>query len=161
LVFMVLAGTFESLIHPLTVVAAVPLALIGVAAILGPVGQPLGVMALLGMIVLAGVAVNDAILLIDAARRLMIEGVERREALASAAGIRLRPILMTTATTVLAMLPLALGSGEAARLRSPLALTIIGGILASTACSLLVVPSVYLLLDRFRPRNWRSSEGPS
>ena len=161
LVFMVLAGTFESLIHPLTVVAAVPLALIGVAAILGPVGQPLGVMAVLGMIVLAGVAVNDAILLIDAARRLMIQGVERREALARAAGIRLRPILMTTATTVLAMLPLALGSGEAARLRSPLALTIIGGILASTFCSLLVVPSIYLLLDRLRPRSWRSSVGRS
>lgn len=161
LVFMVLAGTFESLIHPLTVVAAVPLALIGVAAILGPVGQPLGVMAMLGMIVLAGVAVNDAILLIDAARRLMNEGVDRREALARAAGIRLRPILMTTATTVLAMLPLALGTGEAASLRSPLAMTIIGGILASTVCSMLVVPSIYLLLDRFRPRSWRSSEGRS
>ena len=158
LVFMVLAGTFESLIHPLTVIASVPLALIGVAAILGPVGQPLGVMAMLGMIVLAGVAVNDAILLIDAARRLMSEGVERREALAKAAGIRLRPILMTTATTVLAMLPLALGGGEAASLRSPLAMTIIGGILASTAGSILVVPSVYLLLDRIRPRSWRSSE---
>ena len=81
----------------------------------------------------------------------MARGVARRDALARAAGIRLRPILMTTATTVLAMLPLAVGTGEAAQLRSPLALTIIGGILGSTVCSLLVIPSIYLLLDRLRP----------
>jgi HAE1 family hydrophobic/amphiphilic exporter-1 len=154
LVFMVLAGTFESLIHPLTIVVAVPFALIGVAAILVPLGRPLGVMELLGVIVLAGVAVNDAILYVDRARSLIAEGMERRRALARAASLRLRPILMTTATTVLAMLPLAIGSGEAARLRSPLALTIIGGILASTAASLFVIPSVYTLLDslRFRRR---------
>jgi len=150
LVFMVLAGTFESLIHPLTVVASVPLALIGVAVMLVPAGRPIGVMEMLGMIVLAGVAVNDAILLIDAARRLMNSGLSRVEALARAASIRLRPILMTTATTVLALLPLALGTGEAARLRSPMALTIIGGILASTICSLLVIPCIYMLLDRLR-----------
>jgi HAE1 family hydrophobic/amphiphilic exporter-1 len=152
LVFMVLAGTFESLVQPLSVVVAVPLALIGVAAILVPMGRPIGVMEMLGMIVLAGVAVNDAILLVDTARRLMREGLARREALARAASLRLRPILMTTATTVLAMLPLALGTGEAARLRSPLALTIIGGIVASTLGSLLVIPCVYALLDRMRPR---------
>jgi HAE1 family hydrophobic/amphiphilic exporter-1 len=155
LVFMVLAGTFESLIHPVTVVASVPLALIGVAAVLVPLGRPIGVMEMLGMIVLAGVAVNDAILLIDAARRLMREGVSRTEALARAAGIRFRPILMTTATTVLALLPLAVGAGEAARLRSPLALTVIGGIVASTIGSLLVIPCLYLALDRLRPRRSR------
>jgi HAE1 family hydrophobic/amphiphilic exporter-1 len=151
LVFMVLAGTFESLIHPLTVAAAIPLALIGVAAVLVPLGRPVGVMEMLGIIVLSGVAVNDAILLLDTARRLISSGVPRRAALARAAGIRLRPILMTTATTVLALLPLALGTGEAARLRSPLALTVIGGIIASTIGSLLVIPCVYLLLDRLRP----------
>jgi HAE1 family hydrophobic/amphiphilic exporter-1 len=152
LVFMVLAGTFESLIHPLTVVSAVPLALIGVAALLVPLGRPIGVMELLGMIVLSGVAVNDAILLVSAAVQLMREGVPRREALARAAGIRLRPILMTTATTVLALAPLALGAGEAARLRSPLAITIIGGIVTSTLGSLFLLPSLYLLLDRLRFR---------
>jgi HAE1 family hydrophobic/amphiphilic exporter-1 len=151
LVFMVLAGTFESLIHPLTVVASIPLALIGVAAVLGPMGRPIGVMEILGAIVLSGIAVNDAILLIDAARRQIANGLPRREALARAAAIRLRPILMTTATTVLALLPLALGTGEAARLRSPLALTVIGGIIAATLGSLLVIPNVYLLLDRLRP----------
>jgi HAE1 family hydrophobic/amphiphilic exporter-1 len=152
LVFMVLAGTFESLIHPLTVVAAVPLALIGVGAVLVPLGHPIGVMEMLGMILLAGIAVNDAILLLDAARRLMADGLARTEALARAAGTRLRPILMTTATTALALLPLALGAGEAARLRSPMALTIIGGIVASTLGSLFVIPCLYLLLDRLRGR---------
>ncbi len=151
LVFMVLAGTFESLLHPLTVAASVPLALIGVAAILGVMGRPIGVMEMLGIIVLAGVAVNDAILLVDTAARLMKEGMDRKAALARAAGLRFRPILMTTATTVLALLPLALGMDEAARLRSPMALTVIGGILASTLASLTVIPCLYLLLDRLRP----------
>jgi len=151
LVFMVLAGNFESLIHPLTVVAAVPLSLVGVAVVLVSLGRPIGVMELLGMIVLAGVAVNDAILLVDSARRQMAAGLPRVDALARAAGLRLRPILMTTATTVLALLPLAIGAGEAARLRSPLAWTIIGGIVASTLGSLCVIPCLYLLFDRMRP----------
>jgi HAE1 family hydrophobic/amphiphilic exporter-1 len=152
LVFMVLAGTFESLVHPLTVVASVPLALIGVALILVPLGRPIGVLELLGIIVLSGVAVNDAILLVETTRRLRGSGLERSAALARAAALRLRPILMTTATTVLALIPLAIGAGEAARLRSPLALTVIGGILASTVSCLLVIPCLYLLLDRLRPR---------
>ncbi|MCH2337459.1 MAG: efflux RND transporter permease subunit, partial [Pseudomonadales bacterium] len=151
LVFMVLAGSFESLIHPLTVLAAVPLGLIGVAVALVPGGQPIGVMAMLGLIVLAGVAVNDAVLLIATARRLMTEGRSRIEALAEATGIRLRPIIMTTLTTVLVLLPLAFGAGEGAELRTPMAITIIGGIIASTLGSLFVLPSLYLLLDRLHP----------
>ncbi len=152
LVLMVLAGTFESLVHPLTVLASIPLALIGVAAVLVPIGRPIGVMAMLGAIVLAGVAVNDAILLAATARRLITGGMERTQALARAAGIRLRPILMTTLTTVLALVPLAVGAGEAAALRGPLAWTVIGGILTSTVGSLLVIPCIYLLLERLRPR---------
>jgi HAE1 family hydrophobic/amphiphilic exporter-1 len=151
IVFMVLAGTFESLLHPLTIIASVPLSMIGVAALLVPVGRPIGVMEMLGLIVLAGVAVNDAILLVDSARRLMREGMDRAAALARAAGIRLRPILMTTLTTVLALLPLAIGTSEAARLRSPLALTMIGGLLAQMVGSLVVIPCLYVVLDRLRP----------
>jgi HAE1 family hydrophobic/amphiphilic exporter-1 len=151
LVFMVLAGTFESLLHPITVLAAVPLASVGVAAALVPAGRPVGVMAMLGLIVLAGVAVNDAILLVATARRLIAGGMERTAALARAAALRLRPIVMTTATTVLALLPLAIGGGEAAQLRTPLALTVIGGIVASTLASLFVIPCLYLALDRLTP----------
>ena len=152
LVVMVLAGTFESLLHPATVLAAIPLALVGVALVLVPAGRPIGVMAMLGLIVMAGVAVNDAVLLLATARQLMVRGAARVDALAQAAGIRLRPIVMTTLTTVLALLPLALGAGEGAELRAPMALTIIGGILASTVGSLLVLPCLYLVLDRLASR---------
>ncbi len=157
LVLMVLAGTFESLLQPVTVLAAIPLALIGVAVVLLPSGQPIGVMAMLGFIVLAGVAVNDAVLLIATARQLMEEGRDRLDALAAAAGIRLRPILMTTLTTALALTPLVFGSGEGAQLRAPMAITIIGGIVASTLGSLLVLPCLYLLLDRFSPASRRAT----
>jgi len=157
-VLMVLAGTFESLLQPLTVLAAIPLALVGVAVALVPSGQPIGVMAMLGFIVLAGVAVNDAVLLITTARQLMAEGRPREEALAAAAGIRLRPIVMTTLTTALALTPLVFGTGEGAQLRAPMALTIIGGIVASTLGSLLVLPCLYLVLDRLSPRSRRAAE---
>jgi HAE1 family hydrophobic/amphiphilic exporter-1 len=150
LVLMVLAGTFESLVHPVTVLASIPFALVGVAAVLVPGGRPIGVMQFLGLIVLSGIAVNDAILMVQTARQLMAQGLERKKALARAAAIRLRPILMTTATTVLALLPLAIGVGEAAQLRAPLALTIIGGIITSTLFSLFVIPCLYLLLDHLR-----------
>ena len=152
LVLMVLAGTFESLLHPWTVLTAIPLSVVGVAALMGPLGDPIGVMAMLGLIVLAGIAVNDAILLVAAAQQVQRDGVDARVAVARAAAQRLRPILMTTLTTAVALLPLALGASEAARLRSPMAQVIIGGILASMLASLLVVPCVYVLLERLRGR---------
>lgn len=148
LVLMVLAGSFESLLQPIAVLAAIPLALVGVAAALLPSGDPLGMMAMLGCIVLAGVAVNDAVLLIVTAQQLRAEGRTAAEALAAAAGIRLRPITMTTLTTALALTPLIFGTGEGAALRAPMAITIVGGILASTVGSLLVLPCLCLLLDR-------------
>ena len=152
LVLMVLAGSFESLLHPITVLSAIPLALIGVALILVPMGQPVGVMAMMGFIVLAGVAVNDAVLLLSTARRLINDGMERVDALVQAAGIRLRPIIMTTLTTVFVLLPLIFGTDEGAALRAPMALTIIGGIITSTIGSLIVLPSLYLVLERVQDR---------
>ena len=148
---MILAGSFESFIHPITVLAAIPLSLIGVAVALGSMGAPIGVMAMMGLIVLAGVAVNDAVLLLSTARQLIERGENRVDALVSAAGIRLRPILMTTLTTVLVLTPLVFGTGEGAALRAPMAITIISGIIASTIGSLLILPCLYLLLDQLRP----------
>ena len=162
LVLMVLASAFESLKHPITVLAAIPLALIGVAVVLVPLAAPLGVMAMLGLIVLAGVAVNDAVLLLATARQLMADGIERKLALALASGVRLRPIVMTTLTTALALTPLVFGTGEGAELRAPMALTIIGGIIASTVGSLLVLPCLYLLLDDLGLPAWlRRSPKPA
>ena len=149
LVFMVLAGTFESLLQPITVLSAIPLALVGVAVAIVPQGMPIGVMTMLGLIVLSGIAVNDAVLLLTTARQIMSEGASRIDALRRAAGIRLRPITMTTLTTALALTPLLFGGGEGAVLRQPMALTIIGGIVTSTIGSLLVLPCVYLILDNF------------
>ncbi|MCY4144646.1 MAG: efflux RND transporter permease subunit [Gammaproteobacteria bacterium] len=147
LVLMVLAGSFESLLQPITILYAIPIALIGVAGVLVPVGEPIGVMVMLGLIVLGGVAVNDAVLLIATARQLMADGKERLAALSEAAGIRLRPITMTTLTTALALFPLLFGGGEGAVLRQPMAMTIIGGLVASTVGSLLILPCLYLIFD--------------
>lgn len=150
LVLMVLAGSFESLLFPIAILAAIPIALIGVAIVLVPQGQPLGVMAMLGFVVLVGVVVNDAILLVQTARNFILEGVETRKALARSVSLRLRPIIMTTATTVLSLLPLAISTGEADQLRSPLAWTIVGGIVMSTIGCIFVVPCIYLSLDKIR-----------
>lgn len=147
LVLMVLAGSFESLLQPITILYAIPIALMGVAGVLVPFGEPIGVMVMLGLIVLGGVAVNDAVLLIATARQLMADGKERTTALAEAAGIRLRPITMTTLTTALALFPLLFGGGEGAVLRQPMAMTIIGGLVASTVGSLLILPCLYLIFD--------------
>ena len=149
LVLMVLAGTFESLLQPITILYAIPLALVGVAVALVPMGNPLGVMSMLGLIVLSGVAVNDAVLLIVTAKQLMQDGKDRVTALSEAAGIRLRPITMTTLTTALALTPLLFGGGEGAVLRQPMALTIIGGLVASTIGSLFILPCLYLTIDKF------------
>ncbi len=149
LVLMVLAGTFESLLQPITILYAIPLALVGVAVALVPLGNPLGVMSMLGLIVLSGVAVNDAVLLIVTAKQLMQDGKDRVTALSEAAGIRLRPITMTTMTTALALTPLLFGGGEGAVLRQPMALTIIGGLVASTIGSLFILPCLYLTFDKF------------
>jgi HAE1 family hydrophobic/amphiphilic exporter-1 len=155
LIYMVLASLFESLVHPFTIMLTVPLALIGVALGLALWGLPLGVMAAIGSIMLAGIAVNNSILLVDYAGDLRRCGRSVHEALVEAAETRLRPILMTTLTTVLALAPLAFGFGTGASLRAPLAVAVIGGLAASTLVTLFVVPCLYSLLDRLRPARVR------
>ena len=162
LVYMVMASLFESVVHPFTILFTLPTAGVGVVLALWLTETPFSVPALLGVVMLAGIAVNNGILLVDLTGRLRAEGLSRREALARAGGMRLRPILMTSLTTVLAMLPLALGAGvysllpwtaswgEGAELRIPMAVTVIGGLAASTALTLFLVPAVYELLDRLR-----------
>ncbi len=155
LIYMVLASLFESLVHPFTIMLTVPLALIGVAFGLALWGLPLGVMAAIGTIMLAGIAVNNSILLVDYAGELRRRGYGVSEALVEAAETRFRPILMTTLTTILALVPLAFGFGAGASLRAPLAVAVIGGLVASTLVTLLVVPCLYALLDRLRPARVR------
>jgi HAE1 family hydrophobic/amphiphilic exporter-1 len=150
MVYLVMASQFESLLHPFVILFSVPLAVVGVLAALWLFGVNISIVVLIGAILLAGIVVNNAIILIDYTNRLRRQGMSKIEALLKAGGVRLRPILMTTATTVLGLLPMALGLGAGSELRSPMALTVIGGLLTSTALTLLVVPAVYSLMDRSR-----------
>ena len=139
---------FESLLHPFVILFSVPLSVIGVALVLFTFDVTVNVVVLIGVILLAGIVVNNAIILIDYTNRLRREGAAKLVALRKAGSVRLRPILMTSATTVLGLAPMAFGLGEGSELRAPMALTVIGGLVVSTALTLLVIPAVYVLLDR-------------
>lgn len=157
LVYMVLASQFESLLHPFTILLTIPLAVVGSILIFFILGKTLNIMALIGIIMLAGIAVNDSIILIDRISQLQKEGLPRLDAIMLAGQQRIRPIIMTSLTTILALLPLTLGFGESASLRSPMALAVIGGLTTSTLLTLIVIPCVYDVLDglkdRFRKAN--------
>jgi HAE1 family hydrophobic/amphiphilic exporter-1 len=147
LVYIVMASQFESLIHPFVIMFTVPLALIGVIAVLFLGQIPLSVVVFIGMIMLAGIVVNNAIVLVDYINTLRRSGLEKTEAIVQAGSVRLRPILMTTLTTVLGLLPMALGLGEGAEIRTPMAITVIAGLASSTVLTLVVIPVVYSLAD--------------
>ncbi|MGD2083188.1 MAG: efflux RND transporter permease subunit, partial [Chromatiales bacterium] len=143
LVYMVLASQYESFRDPLVVMVSVPLAGVGVILALVLTDTTMNLQSAIGCIMLGGIAVNNAILLVDQAGRLRREGLETHAALAEAGRRRLRPVLMTTFTTILALLPLALGVGEGADAQAPLARAVIGGLTASTLITLVLVPVVY------------------
>ena len=148
LVYLVMASQFESLIHPLVILFTIPLALVGAVLALFLTGTTVNVVAFIGVIMLAGIVVNNAIVLVDLINQLQAQGMEKTSAIMEAGHARLRPILMTTLTTVLGLLPMAIGFGEGSELRTPMAITVIGGLLVSTLLTLVVIPVVYSLLDR-------------
>ena len=150
LVYMVMASLFESLVHPLIVMFSAPLAAAGVILALLLTGTTLNLMAYIGVVMLAGIVVNNAIVLIDCVNRLRAEGQPVTQAILGAGAYRLRPILMTTATTVFALLPLAMGLGEGSELRAPMATAVIGGLISSTLLTLIFIPVVYSGLDSIR-----------
>jgi hydrophobic/amphiphilic exporter-1 (mainly G- bacteria), HAE1 family len=145
LVYMVMAAQFESLVHPFTILLPVPLAVVGAVAVFYLQGQALNIMALIGIIMLVGIAVNDSIILVDAINQFRKEGLKLREAIISAGQRRIRPILMTSLTTILALFPMTLGFGESASLRSPMAWAVIGGLITSTMLTLVVIPCIYMV----------------
>ncbi|MFH0739141.1 MAG: efflux RND transporter permease subunit [Candidatus Omnitrophota bacterium] len=146
LVYMIMAGEFESLWQPFLIMFTVPLSLIGVAFSLFITRTPLSVVAYLGIIMLGGIAVNNGIVLIELVNQLRKEGYSPYEAVLKASKTRLRPILMTSLTTILGLLPLALGMGEGAGLQAPLALTVMGGLTSSTFLTLVFIPALYLIV---------------
>jgi HAE1 family hydrophobic/amphiphilic exporter-1 len=150
LVYLVMASQFESLLHPFVILFSIPLAAVGVALALWLTDTRLSVIVFIGLIMLAGIVVNNAIVLLDLINQLRERGMDRVAAIREGARLRLRPIMMTTLTTALGLLPMALGLGQGSEMRTPMAITVIGGLLTSTLLTLLVVPVMYALLDRRR-----------
>ncbi len=162
LVYMILAAQFESFVHPFTILMAVPLALVGAVLALALTGQGLNTMSLIGVVILVGIVVNDAIVKVDFINQARARGLVLRDAILEAGQVRLRPIVMTTVTTVLGLLPMALGIGRGADLRAPMAISVIGGLLVATALTLIVVPVVYSVVEDIRGlRAGRSDPAPS
>ena len=148
LVYLVMASQFESLLHPFVIMFSIPLALVGAVLALKLTFTPLSVVVFIGLIMLAGIVVKNAIVLIDRVNQLREEGVDKVNAIIQAAESRLRPISMTTLCTLLGFMPLAIGVGDGNEVRAPMAITVIGGLLVSTLLTLIVIPVVYELLDR-------------
>lgn len=158
LVYLVMASQFESLLHPFVILFSIPLALVGAVLSLKLTGNTLSVVVFIGLILLAGIVVKNAIVLIDRINQLREAGRAKHVAIVEAAEERLRPIIMTTLTTLFGFLPLALGLGEGAEVRAPMAITVIGGLTVSTLLTLVVIPVVYDLLDR-RGDAWYAERG--
>ncbi|KIG16168.1 RND multidrug efflux transporter [Enhygromyxa salina] len=148
LVYVIMASQFESLIYPLIILVSIPLAFVGVVVVLLAIDMPISVIAFLGAIMLAGIVVNNAIVLVDYINQLKARGHATAQAIELAGTIRLRPILMTTLTTVLGLMPMALGLGDGAEIRQPMAVTVIAGLSFSTLLTLVVIPTLYQLVDR-------------
>ena len=148
LVYLVMASQFESLVQPFIIMFAIPFALIGVALALYLTGLVLSVVVLIGGVILAGIVVNNSIVLIDFTNQLRGQGKDKFQAIQEACAVRLRPILMTTSTTVLGLIPMAVSLGEGSELRVPMAVTVIGGLMTSTLLTLALVPVLYTLVTR-------------
>ena len=152
LVYMILAAQFESFIHPFTILMSVPLALVGAVIALILTGEGLNTMSLIGVVILVGIVVNDAIVKVDFINQAQAQGRELRDAILEAGRVRLRPIIMTTVTTVLGLTPMAMGIGRGSDLRAPLAIAVIGGLIVATALTLVIVPVVYQGVEGVRLR---------
>ncbi len=150
LAYMILAAQFESFVHPITVLLSMPLSFVGAFGALFITGNTINLFSLIGLILLMGLVKKNAILLVDYTNTLRAGGMDRREAILSAGPVRLRPILMTTFAIVFGMLPIALGIGEGAETRAPMAIATIGGLLTSLLLTLVVVPVVYDLFDELQ-----------
>ena len=151
LVYITMASQFESLVQPFLIMMTVPLAMIGVALVLWLAAIPVTIMVFLGLIILVGIVVNNAIVLIDYINTLRGRGVEKTEAIIEAGRARLRPIIMTALTTVVGLIPMALGIGEGAEIRTPMAITVIVGLSTATILTLVVIPTLYYQFTSNRP----------
>lgn len=162
LVYMVMASQFENFLHPFVIMFTIPLAIIGVIFGLLISGKPVSLPALIGVIILAGIAVNNGIVMIDYINQLIRKGLDKREAIIRGAVTRLRPVLLTALTTILGMLPMAVAGGSGAEFRSPMAVAVVGGLTATTLLTLFIIPIVYSIFNRvsFKEYEPQSEELP-
>lgn len=158
LVYMVLASQFESLLHPFTILLTIPFAVVGAILAFFILGMPLNMMGYIGIILLGGIAVNNSIMIVDCINQNRENGMPLRAAILDAAERRLRPIMMTTMTTILGLLPLTLGFGESAALRAPIAIAVIGGMVTSTLLTLIIIPCYYEGIENIISRINRKKE---
>lgn len=152
-VYLIMVGTFRSLLNPLILLVSIPFAAVGAILLLLLTGTSLGMPSLIGLLMLIGIVVTNAIVLLDLVEQYRGQGMDAQTAIIEGGRRRLRPILMTAATTILALIPMALGLSEGSFLSGPLALVVIGGLFTSTILTLIIVPVVYLTFDRFRRRD--------
>jgi HAE1 family hydrophobic/amphiphilic exporter-1 len=159
LLYMVLASQFNSFLQPLLIMIAVPLAVIGGVVALWIFGHTLNIYSMIGLVLLIGLVAKNSILLVDLTNQRRAQGMGVDAALADACPIRMRPVLMTSLTLILALAPAAIGLGAGAETNAPLAIAVIGGMITSTLLTLVVVPSAYSLLENWREQ--RRSQGRS
>jgi len=156
LVYMVMASQFESFLHPFIIMFTIPLCLIGIVAGLLIAGRPINLPVWIGLILLAGVAVNNAIVMIDYMNHLWRGGLDKKKAIVEGAVTRLRPVLLTALTTILGTFPMAVSRTSGAEMRNPLGITLLGGLTATTFLTLFVIPVMYSLFEKIRFREKRS-----
>ncbi|HIE44312.1 MAG TPA: efflux RND transporter permease subunit, partial [Candidatus Omnitrophica bacterium] len=152
LVYLVMAAQFESWVEPFIIMGALPLAVIGILFGLLLFGKTINIFSLLGVVILTGIGVNNGILIINFAKTLIEQGKESLNAIVEASSIRFRPILMTTFTTIAAMIPLAFGTGKAAALKSPMGVTVVSGAFSAMVLTLFLIPLLYYLYTRRKMR---------
>ena len=150
LVYMILASLFESFLYPFIIMFTIPLAFIGVVLALLISGKPINLPVLIGFVILGGIAVNNGIVMVDYINQLKKRGVEKKDAILQACSVRLRPVLITALTTIFGMLPMALSTSAGSELRAPMAITVVGGLTATTLLTLFIIPIIYSFMDRVK-----------
>jgi HAE1 family hydrophobic/amphiphilic exporter-1 len=161
LVYIIMVVTFHSLLNPLILLVSIPFAAVGAVLLMLITGTSLGMPSLVGLLMLIGIVVTNAIVLLDLIEQFRRQGMDARSAVTEGARRRLRPILMTAVATILALLPMALGMGKGGFLSMPLAVVVIGGLFTSTLLTLVLVPVLYLSFHRLRPQGTAQTRQPA
>ena len=158
LVYMIMASQFESFKHPLIIMFTIPLGFIGVVLALLVSGKPIGLPVMIGFVMLAGISVNNGIVMVDYINQLKRRGFEKKEAILQACSVRLRPVLITALTTIMGMLPMALSVSQGSEMRAPMAITVVGGLVATTFLTLFIIPIIYSYFDKVKFREKKTEK---